>query len=209
MQRQAHARIIYGQRITIRPWQRSDNLAQELWPRYHEPFHTLWNIPRISLHDELGGRGWHAQRYVWAVDNLFQRLIGRISLREVETDGACARLGISLSQAHVSQGLGTEALNLFLDHYFGPLEFNSMYLDVAAFNRRAVRCYERLGFRYLESEWRSAGRDPALRHLNDPRYAELLTFFRRSRFETFVEFYEMLLTRQDWLEQHRNNGVVR
>ncbi|PDW04872.1 GNAT family N-acetyltransferase [Candidatus Viridilinea mediisalina] len=209
MQRHTQARIIYGQRVLLRPWQRSDNLAQELWPRYYEPLHTLWNIPRISLYDEFGGRGWQAQRYVWAVDNLQQRLIGRISLREVETDGTCARLGISLSQAHVGQGLGTEALALFLDHYFGPLEFSSMYLDVAAFNRRAVRCYERLGFRYIESEWRSAGRDPALRQLNDPRHTELLTFFRRSRFETFVEFYEMLLTREAWLEQHRNNGVVR
>ncbi|RRR74686.1 MAG: N-acetyltransferase [Candidatus Viridilinea halotolerans] len=209
MQRQSQTRVIHGPRVTLRPWQRGDNFAQELWPRYNEPFNSLWNISRVSLYDELGGRGWQAQRYVWAVDNLNQRLIGRISLREIEPDGAGSRLGISLSQAHVGQGLGTEALVVFLDHYFGPLEFNYMYLDVAAFNRRAVRCYERLGFRYLESEWRSAGRDPSLRHLDDPRYADLLPYFRRSRFETFVEFYEMLLTGTQWREQSRNNGVVR
>jgi hypothetical protein len=77
-----------------------------------------------------------------------------------------------------------------------------MYLDVAAFNRRAVRCYEQLGFQYLESEWRSAGRDPTLRLLDDPRYTDLLPFFRRQRFETLVEFYEMRLSCEQWQARH-------
>lgn len=208
MQKDAQVRVIHGQRVTLRPWQRGDTLSQELWPRYNEPFSSLWNIPRVSLYDELAGRGWSVQRYAWAVDNQQHRLIGRVSLREVEPDGTGARLGISLSQAHVSQGLGTEALTLFLDHYFSALGFTCMHLDVAAFNRRAVRCYERLGFRYLESEWRSAGRDPALRLLDDPRYADMLGYFQRNRFETFVEFYEMLLTREDWRARYGNRDVV-
>lgn len=199
MNDEASARVLRGSRVTLRPWQRGDTLAQELWPRYSDPFSSLWNIPRSLPYDELLSRGWSGQRYAWAIEDRQRRMIGRISLREVEPNDSSARLGISLSQAHVSQGLGTEAMALFLDHYFGPLGFELMRLDVAAFNRRAVRCYESLGFSYVDSEWRSAGSDPALRLLDDPRYADFVPFFKRNRFETQVEFYEMQLSRADWL----------
>lgn len=198
MNEDASTRVVYGSRVTLRPWQRGDTLAQELWPRYTEPFSSLWNIPRSISYDDMVGRGWSGQRYAWAIEDRQRRLIGRISLREVDLQESSARLGISLAQPYVSQGLGTEALVLFLDHYFGPLGFARMSLDVAAFNRRAVRCYEGLGFSFVDNEWRSAGSDPSLRLLDDPRYADLAPFFRRNRFETFVEFYEMLLSRDDW-----------
>jgi RimJ/RimL family protein N-acetyltransferase len=203
MREEADARVIHGQRVSLRPWQRRDTLAQELWPRYTEPFSSLWNIPRAISYDDMVGSGWSSQRYAWAVEDGMSRLIGRISLREVNANEASARLGISLAQPFVGQGLGTEALRLFLDHYFGPLGFDRMYLDVAAFNRRAVRCYEQLGFAHLGSEWRGAGNDPSLRLLDDPRHSSLLPFFRRSRFETQVEFYEMVLDRDVWLARRR------
>lgn len=198
MNEDAGARVIHGQRVTLRPWQRGDTLSQERWPRYTEPFSSLWNIPRAISYDDIAGRGWSAQRYAWAVEDGQRQLIGRISLREVDPQSASARLGISLAQPFVGQGLGTEALVLFLDHYFGPLGFERMHLDVAAFNRRAVRCYEQLGFAHMGSEWRGAGNDPALRLLDDPRYRELLPYFRKGRFEAQVEFYEMSLGSEEW-----------
>lgn len=197
-------RVIQGRRVRLRPWQRRDTLSQELWPRYTEPFSSLWNIPRPYYADDEGVRsGWSGQRYAWAVDDQIQRLIGRISLREIDTRRASSRLGISLAQPYVGQGLGTEALALFFDHYFDSLGFATLRLDVAAFNRRAVRCYERLGFVYVDSEWRSAGTDPSLRLLDDPRHTDVLPFFRRGRFETLVEFYEMVLSRTQWIARRR------
>lgn len=194
------ATVLHGSRVRLRPWLRSDTLLQELWPRYTDPFHSLWNIPRSPSSDESNGRRFD-QRYTWAIDNLQHRLIGRISLREVDERHTSARLGISLAQPYVGQGLGTEALRVFLDYYFGPLGFDRMRLDVAAVNLRAVRCYQRLGFRYLESEWRNVGSDPALRLLDDPQYRAMLRHFRRSPAGTQVEFYEMELTRAAWEQQ--------
>ncbi len=199
MSNYASERSISGERVRLRAWQRRDTLAQELWPRYTEPFNSLWNIPRSYKLDDFAFGGWSAQRFVWAVDDRNGRLIGRISLREVQNDHSSARLGISVGQLYVSQGLGTEALRLFLNHYFTNLGFAALRLDVAAFNLRAVRCYERLGFQYVESEWRSASNDPALRLLDDPRYNDLVPFFRRGRYETHVEFYEMMLPSAVWL----------
>jgi RimJ/RimL family protein N-acetyltransferase len=205
MNEDVSARVIHGSRVLLRLWHRGDTLAQELWPRYTEPFSSLWNIPsQQSLsYDELVGRGWSGQRYAWAVEDRQRRLIGRISLREVDPPRTRARLGISLSQPYVSQGLGTESLLLFLDYYFGPLGFVCMRLDVAAFNQRAVRCYERLGFRYVESDWRGVGSDPSVRLIDEPRYADVAPFFKRNRHEAQVEFYEMELTHPEWTARQR------
>ncbi len=200
---EAIMRVLRGERVNLRAWQRGDNLAQELWPRYTDPFSSLWNLSSNVYFDDLVTQRWSVQRYVWAIEDRARRMIGRISLREIDQEFNSARLGISLAQPYVGQGLGSEALAIFLDHYFGPLDFARLALDVAAFNLRAVRAYEQLGFIYLESEWRSAGRDSSLRLLDDPHYADLLPFFRRNRFETLVEFYEMLLTRDDWLARAR------
>ncbi|EFO80444.1 GCN5-related N-acetyltransferase [Oscillochloris trichoides DG-6] len=190
--------VIYAERVRLRPWQRRDTLAQELWPRYTEPFSSLWNIARTIYTDPQHRQNWSAQRYAWAIEDGYQRMIGRISLREIDLHEASARLGISLSPHYVSQGYGTEALAAFLDAFFGPLNYQTMHLDVAAFNIRAVRCYERLGFSYVFSEWRSAGRDASLRLLDDPRYQGYQAYFRRGRYETTVEFYEMTLGRETW-----------
>lgn len=188
-------------RIRIRPWQRRDLLDQELWPGYTDPFNTLWNLPRsISIDDDEPVSFLTAgSRRVWAVEDRQQRLIGRISLREIELGARRARLGISMGAPYVGQGLGTEALVLFLDWFFGPLHFMTMLLDVAAFNQRAVRCYDQLGFRHVGNDWRDAGSDPSLRLLDDPAYREFRPFFRRERWRVAVQFYEMELHRHEWL----------
>jgi RimJ/RimL family protein N-acetyltransferase len=188
-------------RVRLRPWQRQDTLAQESWPRYNDPFHTLWNLPRdqdSSFYDEIFHNTSPIPRRIWAIEDRHRRLIGRISLRDIDQHARRARLGISLGAPYVGQGLGTEALILFLDYFFGQYAFLAMLLDVAAFNQRAVRCYENLGFRHVGSDWRSAGRDISLQRLNDPRYQDLQPFFRRNERSTLVQFYEMELHRDDW-----------
>ncbi|MCG8349374.1 MAG: GNAT family N-acetyltransferase [Chloroflexales bacterium] len=194
---------VKAERVWIRPWQRRDTLAQESWPSYTDPFHSLWNIPRPNNNDDDTFLWFTVNegRRVWAIEDAQAHLIGRISLREVNQDLRRARLGISLGAPYVGQGLGTEALAVFLDYYFGPLDFLAMLLDVAAFNQRAVRCYHRLGFCDVTTDWRNAGNDPSLRLLDDPRYADLQPFFRRSRHGVFVQFLEMRLQRAEWFTQ--------
>lgn len=201
MKKESGQLYIEGDRVRIRPWQHRDLIAQEMWPQYTEPFSTLWNTPRPISNGHFSRSQVRSSytRYVWGVEDWQRRLIGRISLREVEEQLRQARLGISLGSPYVGQGLGTEALTLFLDNYFGPMGFVIMRLDVAAFNRRAVRCYERLGFHYMDSDWRYVGGDPSLHLLDDPIYSNLLTFFRRDRQGTWIQFFEMEIHRDQWV----------
>jgi RimJ/RimL family protein N-acetyltransferase len=193
-----------GERVRIRWWNYKDDITQRSWPRYDDPFSALWNIPRtMSFYGSLRAFSAYGSniRRVWAIENSEGTLIGRISLRDVDEQVTQqARLGISLGAPYVGQGLGTEAMIVFLDHFFGPMGFRKMVLDVAAFNRRAVHCYERLGFRCLSDEWRKSGSHSVLRHLDNPASRDLLPYFRREHSGVWVQFLEMELDQHEWLE---------
>lgn len=199
-----------GARTRLRWWTTQDDQRQRAWPQYPDPCSHLWNIPPSSSSSAGGLFGGTStwMRRVWAIDDLHGTLIGRISLRDIEQRSGRARLGISLAAPYVGQGLGTEALRLFLDYYFYELLFKTMVLDVAAFNQRAVRCYERLGFAIISSDWRrtSAGRCSSV--INDPAQAPLQQHFRRERQSVWVEFYEMELAHGDWETNHRAGTVA-
>lgn len=194
-------------RTSIRPWQRHDEDVANEWPSYNDPFESLWNLPRQWTVDDYWFSGFDSMstRRTWAVEDQPGRLVGRISLREVDERKGRARLGITFGAPFVGKGLGTEALRVFLDYYFTDLGFQVMVLDVAALNLRAVRCYERLGFRYVGSDWRSVGMFFDARILDDSRYVPMRRFFRPSQRGSGleVEFLEMELFKKEWLVSHR------
>lgn len=58
-----------------------------------------------------------------------------------------AELGIMIGDKRFwDQGLGTEAVRLMLEHGFQTLNFRRITLRVMAFNQRALKVYERVGF---------------------------------------------------------------
>jgi RimJ/RimL family protein N-acetyltransferase len=50
-------------------------------------------------------------------------------------------------KAHWNRGFGTEATRLALRFAFGELNLHRVELEVFAFNKRAIRAYEKAGFR--------------------------------------------------------------
>jgi RimJ/RimL family protein N-acetyltransferase len=195
-------------RTNIRPWRRQDDDLADEWPAYDDPLDALWNLPRQLA---AGASHWSngfesgAMRRTWAVEDLSGQLIGRISLREIDERSGVARLGITFGAPYVGRGLGTEALAVFLDCYFTDLGFRAMVLDVAGPNQRAVRCYRRLGFQALGSDWRDAGLYFDSRVLEHPRYVGLRQFFRPGQRGLYVQFFEMRLDREAWFA--RRQGV--
>jgi RimJ/RimL family protein N-acetyltransferase len=192
---------LHSSRVYIRQWTLHDDELEDEWPPYNDPFEPLWNLPRRV---EAGAEGWGhfldgiSMRRTWAVEDRAGRLIGRISLREIDQRTGRARLGITFGAPFIGQGFGTEALALFLDYYFTSLGFELMVLDVAAPNQRAVRSYERLGFRHTGSDWREAGYRFDMRLLDNPHYAHLRRFFRSGQHGLDVEFFEMQLLKAEW-----------
>lgn len=76
------------------------------------------------------------------------RLIGSAGLHHLDLKNRCSAFGIAIGEkAEWSRGYGSEATSLLLRHGFDTVNLHRVWLHVHAFNQRAIRCYERLGFR--------------------------------------------------------------
>ncbi|MBV7334263.1 GNAT family N-acetyltransferase [Chloroflexi bacterium TSY] len=75
------------------------------------------------------------------------RLIGEISLSHIDWSNRVAELGISIGEKECQgKGLGTEALELFIEYSFRELNLHRIELGVVDYNIRAIKSYEKLGF---------------------------------------------------------------
>jgi RimJ/RimL family protein N-acetyltransferase len=192
--------VLRSARLSLRSWTFHDDELADEWPAYNDPIEPLWNLPRQI---GPGSDPWSifdgsALRRTWAVEDRSGRLIGRISLRDIDNRRQQARLGITFGAPYIGQGLGTEALALFLDFFFTDFGMELMVLDVAAPNERAVRSYEHLGFSHVGSDWRVADSRFDRRVLDAPHYRHLQHLFRAGPHGLEVLFYEMQLHKADW-----------
>ncbi|WP_067975147.1 GNAT family N-acetyltransferase [Nocardiopsis trehalosi] len=75
------------------------------------------------------------------------RFVGSLSLDEVDPDNESAAYRIALSAIEFTgQGLGREATRLVLDHAFNRIGLHRVWLNVYAFNMRAIAVYRACGF---------------------------------------------------------------
>lgn len=78
------------------------------------------------------------------------KLIGNCGLHNVNTVHRHATFGIFIGdKTYWNRGIGTEATAMVIDYGFNILNLNNITLDVVAYNQRAIRCYEKVGFQYV------------------------------------------------------------
>jgi RimJ/RimL family protein N-acetyltransferase len=172
------------------------------WRPMADPLYQAFDLPHRSQAEQ---RAWFDERVhdpsrrLYALEDEAGRVIGSLTLRDIHNSHS-ARLGITLGADYVSRGYGTEALRTFLEAFFGSMGFQQMDLDVASINRRALRCYRSLGFREVGRRYEAA-QHPSYRILvGEPRYRHLHSCFRVVGTVVQVLFYDMALTRQQFLE---------
>jgi aminoglycoside 6'-N-acetyltransferase len=76
------------------------------------------------------------------------RVVGMIQFHEETTpDFRHAGIDIFLATESHGQGLGADAVRTLARHLFDERGHHRLTIDPAAANERAIRCYERVGFR--------------------------------------------------------------
>ncbi len=84
------------------------------------------------------------------------RLIGTCAFSQLDGDNGSALFHITIGERDCwGHGYGSEATALMLDHAFGTLGLHRVALAVFAFNDRAIRAYQKVGFK-LEGRSREA-----------------------------------------------------
>jgi RimJ/RimL family protein N-acetyltransferase len=83
------------------------------------------------------------------VVNEIDKLIGNVGLHNINWISRTAELGILIGDKfYWGQGYGKEAIELILDYAFNMLNLHSVYLKVYGYNTNAIKCYEKVGFKY-------------------------------------------------------------
>ena len=187
-----------GEKVIIRPMVEEDVEKMQAWRPFTDPLYSLWNRSSRSSDDYIRfqAQADDPSRRWYAIEDLAGRLIGRLSLRRISRRKS-AHLGITLGADYVGQGYGTDAIGTFLVYYFLELGFETLYLDVAAPNKRALRCYEKCGFKRISSHYQGAGSDQRLTFLKDKTYRDIRRFFKKKRGRNVVLFYDMKIEKED------------
>lgn len=73
--------------------------------------------------------------------------LGGCGVHAIDAKNRVATVGIFLGKEHLEQGYGTDALRVLVDFCFNEVNLNKVRLNVFSFNKRAIRCYEKVGFK--------------------------------------------------------------
>ncbi len=98
-----------------------------------------------------------------AIDGPGPKHIGNLGLHDFDQRNRQAELGIMIGEHdYWGNGYGSAAMRLLLEFGFGELNLHRIHLRCFAFNKRALRAYEKLGFKldgiarqsaYLDGEY--------------------------------------------------------
>lgn len=89
----------------------------------------------------------HNEKNTFAMYNMNNELIGNCSF---DFDEDKIMLGVQMRPNLTGKGMGTEIVKRILDFGKEKYKFNEIELFVAKFNKRAIRIYEKLGFKTID-----------------------------------------------------------
>jgi len=155
--------IIFGGRIRLRAIEREDVKNFFEWVNDPEVTFGLSLYLPMSLTDEerwfdsLANRAPNEKPFgIDLRDGDGWRLIGNCTFFDIDALAHSGELGIMIGDKSAwNKGLGTETMGLLLRHGFETLNLNRIMLRVYADNLRAVRTYEKAGFK-MEGTLRQA-----------------------------------------------------
>ncbi len=145
--------IKLGERTLIRKLERRDIDKMINWGKHKDPKFLHYNFPYLTEEERdiwYKFKTKKINKKCFAVDDMNGDLIGYISLRDIKFFKRESELGIVFDPNILGKGYGTDALTAFLDLYFNQLKMKTMILRVAKFNERAIRCYEKCGFKITD-----------------------------------------------------------
>ncbi|HEY8392959.1 MAG TPA: GNAT family N-acetyltransferase [Capillibacterium sp.] len=137
--------------VRIRPLEKED-LAKMV----------VWNAdPEVERFVDLGLPGdltaclaWWAEmqkskeNLLFALEDEDGRLIGDLELAHICWRGREAELRIRIGEKNYwNKGYGTSALHQITRYAFTVLNLDRLYLRVYTFNLRAIKCYQKIGFK--------------------------------------------------------------
>lgn len=179
--------VIRSQRLYLRPAERADLPDFVRWfadaeVRRHLALRAPFSLAmEEKWFDGMADRQGKSDYHFVACLADDGRPIGTVGLHGLDLENGKAEFGISIGEKELwGQGYGTEALEAICDFGFGALRLERIELHVYEDNARAIRSYEKAGFRH-EGRLRHA-------HFAEGRHSDVVA---------------MALLRDEWLALER------
>lgn len=197
-----------GERVTITPMKLEDVYLLKDWGTHENPLLSDYNLKDLSL-EELEAWCYHKiknknNRY-FSVFNEENRFIGYMGIKNIRKIFRDSVLGIVFDPNYVNKGYGTESIITFLDYYFNEMDMKRLYLEVAKFNKRAMRCYEKCGFKIVDSylvEFFDQSIDT-----NNPYYVKEKSSFVIRNKKIYNYIYKMKIDKSFYIKERYKLGV--
>ncbi|MEA4999421.1 MAG: GNAT family protein [Candidatus Limiplasma sp.] len=147
---------LIGQTIVLREYRTEDTQAIRGWVNDLETVRFLssryWMPQSYADTADFVDHAMHAGTngaFFVIADRETDAYLGQTDLFSINWRLRSAEFAIVVgSEAARGRGIGREAIGILLDYAFGMLGLERVELEVAQENDRAIRCYERAGFRH-------------------------------------------------------------
>jgi len=142
---------IIGDRVYLSPMNSEDYLKYVEWLNNYEIAKGVNHVTNVLSID--AEKVWlekaTSEKYIFAIVNKENdTLLGNISLMKIHEINRTAELGIFIGdENYLSRGYGSEAIMLLLDYAFRYVNLNNIMLRVFDYNKRAIKAYEKCGFK--------------------------------------------------------------
>lgn len=190
-----------GERVTIRPLKVEDVFNMRNWGYHDNPLLSDYNFPTITDNEvhawyQLKTLPWYNKYY--GVLNEDEKLIGYMGIKNIRKVKKESTLGIVFDPNYVNQCYGSETLTVFLKYYFTELNMKRMFLEVAEFNKRAYKAYEKVGFKPV-GYYLDLFHDSTL-DINSPYYLKYKSSFVFKGKKLYTYIYKMKLSKNEFLK---------
>jgi diamine N-acetyltransferase len=152
MDSNSHPPFLIGERVYLRPLEKEDLPILRRWANDPQVRRLTGEVLPMSQSgaDDFYEKVRTDRERVWfvVVRRSDERVIGEAGLLRMFPAWRATDLSIILGDPEGrGQGYGTEAIRLLLDFAFGALNIHRVAIGVVGFNEKALRFYEKIGFR--------------------------------------------------------------
>jgi len=141
--------VIRGSRISLRPVRDSDIQTLFRWDSDEEI--AKWAGKKFKTEEDA--KDWylsvhHLQKRSWIIETTDGNPIGEVEVTNISWRLHTGEIRIVIGEKSMwNQGLGEDAIRTCLSELFGSTSLKEVFLKVDSRNLRALRCYQKVGFR--------------------------------------------------------------
>ncbi|MGB5824420.1 MAG: GNAT family protein [Proteocatella sp.] len=200
--------MIWGERIRLKRLELDDIKKMMNWGINEDDLFDDYNFPSMSEAEQtmwFARKNQHGKR-CYCIFNKANRLIGYIALRKLNYLDKSGEIGIVMDPDYHNMNYGTEAITLFLTWFFRDFKFNKLNLTVAAYNKRAIRCYDKIGFvpkKVHYDKFYNQTMDPF-----DGKHEDIEKYFRDSANGMQTKYIKMTISKAQFYKKHENLNTL-